>query len=192
MSQSTAKPLRNTEVLTQSLQDELVIYDLGSTTAHSLESTLASVWQMCDGETEIQEMAQKLGVTEDLIGLAVRRLERAGLLTSARIPWQLSTSRRALLQGSAALGGLAIASALLPTAAGALSKQKCTAPCVSKNHCGPAGSPGCTSGICCCSYRSVFTKKGTSVLRFKRCVGTSRCANSYVLGGTVKRVSKCL
>ncbi len=192
MSQSTAKPLRNTEVLTQSLQDELVIYDLGSTTAHSLESTLASVWQMCDGETEIQEMAQRLGVTEDLIGLAVRRLERASLLTSTRIPWQLTTSRRALLQGSAALGGLAITSALLPTAAGALSKQKCLAPCVSKSHCAKTKTGACYVGGCCCSYRSVFTKKGTSVLRFKRCSDPSACPNSYVLGGTIKRVSKCL
>src|ERR1019366_854198 len=96
--QSEEKPLRKSEVLSQEMKDEVLIYHLSAFRVHSLESGVTSIWQMCDGETTVAAMAQRLGVTEDVVALGLRRLERAGLLKTARIPWRLSCTRRDLMQ----------------------------------------------------------------------------------------------
>lgn len=157
MQNSSHTPSRRDDVLSKSVQDEVIVYDLSKFQSHCLESSVAAIWEMCDGETKVSEMAKRLQVSEDVIGLGLRRLEKIGLMNSPRVPWRLSLSRRELGVQAAALGGLAVLSALLPTPAEAGSNSaKCSKPCTAGNVCLATGY--CVGGpVCCCNYKEFPT-----------------------------------
>jgi hypothetical protein len=171
MKNSPHKPCRRDDVLSKSVQDELIVYDLSQFQSHCLESSVAAIWEMCDGHTTVAEMAQRLQVSEDVVGLGLRRLEKIGLMNSPRVAWTLSLSRRELGVQAAALGGLAVLSALLPTPAEAGSKSaSCSKPCYTANACKATGY--CVGGpVCCCQYKS-FVNPYCALQ--KNCVVTSK------------------
>src|SRR4051812_9076998 len=64
---------------------ELMIYDTERHQGHSLNRMAALVWRHCAGQTSVEEMAaalrqQDLPASEDVVWLALDRLERAHLL----------------------------------------------------------------------------------------------------------------
>src|SRR5438105_9135468 len=77
---------RNNGVLTTELDDELIVYDIESKWAHSLNLVAACVWRHCDGRRtmgDLQRVASvELGslVEEEAIALALRQLDQAHLL----------------------------------------------------------------------------------------------------------------
>jgi hypothetical protein len=77
---------RKEELVIRELPDEVLVYDLKRHEAHCLNQTAAIVWKNCDGKTTLSRMAAVLGeslvtpVGEDLVRLALARLDRAHLL----------------------------------------------------------------------------------------------------------------
>jgi hypothetical protein len=109
-------PRRIETVHLEKLDDELCIYDWEHMKVHALNPTAALVWTMCDGQTEPQQMAEKLQVelntphAEDLVWLTLNRLEQARLLEGKDITpssYKGITRRQMLKQ-------LGVAAVLLP------------------------------------------------------------------------------
>jgi hypothetical protein len=150
-------PLARTEGLSLThLGEELMLYDEQSHKAHSLNATASWVWQHCDGQTSIAELAERLhrerGLprSEELIRLALDQLARRGLLQNQSAPLHTPVGRRDTLKA------LAIAVASLPLVVTMASRPARAAasvitPCLSvtsgKVIIAPRGTP-CPGGTC--------------------------------------------
>jgi Coenzyme PQQ synthesis protein D (PqqD) len=154
----TILPLaRKQRLILKELPDELLVYDLDRNTAHCLNDTAATIWNLCDGDSTAAEIAAKLAkqtgrpVDEDLVWLALDQLDRDQLLADRlMLPAQIGRiSRRAAVKriGAAALALPLVYSITAPTAA-------------QTGTCLPRDAP-CTSDAECCSGN---------------CRGNGRCA----------------
>lgn len=115
---------RTADVLVEELENELVVYDLRSHTAHNLAGLAAAVWRRCDAKTAVSELPEAVGggapVTIEAVWIALRELSHVGLLEPGIVfPAEVRTlSRRTLLARGAALGvGVAVLSVAVPAAA---------------------------------------------------------------------------
>jgi hypothetical protein len=137
------------EGIVRHLGNEVLVYDEQSNKAHCLNDLAGRVWQKCDGKTPVAEIARELTtetgtpVNEDLIWLAVRRLDKAGLLKQKKMP-PVSVSRRMAIRtlSTSLLALPAVVSILMPTTAEAAScamlGQSCASvPCCSGLTCLP-------------------------------------------------------
>jgi coenzyme PQQ synthesis protein D (PqqD) len=84
-----AQPLaRQSSLIVKEVDDETLVYDLESDQAHCLNNTAAKVWKNCDGQTSVNEIAQRLGadakttVDENVVWLALDQLEKFKLLAA--------------------------------------------------------------------------------------------------------------
>lgn len=150
-------PLARTEGLSLThLGEELMLYDEQSHKAHSLNATASWVWQHCDGQTSIAELAEGLhrerGLprSEEIVRLALDQLARRGLLQNQSAPVPTPVGRRDTLKA------LAIAVASLPLVVTMASRPARAAasvitPCLSvtsgKVIIAPRGTP-CPGGTC--------------------------------------------
>ena len=71
------KPLaRKNEIVVQEVEGETLIYDLKANKAFNLNETSSIVWQLCDGDKTITEIAENLSnkynspITDDFVWLA--------------------------------------------------------------------------------------------------------------------------
>jgi hypothetical protein len=77
---------RVTGLRVESFQGELLVYDLESHDAHCLNGVAAAVWQLCDGESTVAAIADRLreqhggSSDETVVWQALRELDRAALL----------------------------------------------------------------------------------------------------------------
>ena len=77
---------RNNEILVQELDKELLIYNLKTNKAFSLNETCAMVWRECNGSKTIEEITSILNqqtsglVTEEVVWLALDNLRKDDLL----------------------------------------------------------------------------------------------------------------
>jgi Concanavalin A-like lectin/glucanases superfamily/Coenzyme PQQ synthesis protein D (PqqD) len=77
---------RQEKLLVQTVVDELVVYEQDRHQAHRLNRIAAAVWRHCDGHTTISDITElvrtetQLPIDEELVWLALVRLERARLL----------------------------------------------------------------------------------------------------------------
>jgi hypothetical protein len=142
------------------LADEVLVYDLERHEAHCLDRASAAIWRRCDGRSTAEQIATGLGdeiaaLDKDLVGVALRRLDKAHLLAQ-KLPKGFTPSlpRRELLKRVAAVGGLSVLSITVPTAA--LAASGCIASgsqapgdCVNdKAGCTSADGRKCCSGSC--------------------------------------------
>jgi Coenzyme PQQ synthesis protein D (PqqD) len=94
---------RKEQVLTQTVGDDLVIYDERTQSAHRLNRTAARVWELADGERTIDDLAVALsdetGIAdgEDLVLATIAELDKAGLLTRTLASPGTPISRRQVL-----------------------------------------------------------------------------------------------
>jgi hypothetical protein len=128
------KPLARIEhIVVEDLGVEYVVYDSRSKMAHSLNSTASWVWQHCDGNTTIEEMADLLqGQSEnadalDAVRQAVQQLRNADLLVEPTAAWASTEggpqlTRRSVM-AAGALAAPVVGSILAPTAASAKSND---------------------------------------------------------------------
>jgi hypothetical protein len=139
---------RQEKLLVHELADEVLVYDLKRHKAHCLNRTAALVWNRCDGQSSVTEIARLLehemgtSVDEDVVRLALNQLERVGLLGErpSQAMGTVRVRRRELMRrmGLAAAVSLPlVVSILSPTSAQAQS-------------CGASGTL-CTSHAQCCS-----------------------------------------
>jgi hypothetical protein len=107
---------RREGLLVQELGQEIIIYDQRRNLCHSLNPTAALVWRHCDGQTTITEIAALLAQEndspqgEELVWLAVKQLEKAGLLREPirRTTEDVKISRRNLLRKIGLAGGVTL------------------------------------------------------------------------------------
>ena len=112
------KPRRIQTVHVEELENELCIYDWQRKEVHNLNPTAALVWELCDGQTTPQQMAQRLQAAsdldetqaEDVVWMTLEELEQAHLLESEVVQPAGGShmSRRTLLKQ------MGVAAALLP------------------------------------------------------------------------------
>ena len=167
---------RRDKIVIQEVNDEMLIYDLKLNRAVCLNKTSAMVWELCDGQKSVSEIAEHLSkklnkpVTDEFVWFAIEQLNKEGLLESDRkteSPFK-GLSRREVIRkvGFASMIALPLVSSIVaPTSAHAQS-------CVGMGTFAPgadvfSGSPvilNCTSiGTCnlsgggCCSGMTVHT-----------------------------------
>lgn len=154
---------RQDRLIVQELGDETIVYDQQRDHVHRLNLTAARVWRCCDGQHTITDIAARLEaetgvrVSEDVIWLALDRLEKAHLLQErlVRPAEALSITRRQVLRQVALTGGLTL---LLPVI------QSLVAPTPAM-----AASVGCT-------------KRGRSPSPFRPCCPGMRVFNGRCVG----------
>ncbi len=138
---------RTRGVIVEHLADEVLVYDLERDRAHCLNTTAARVWEMCDGQKNVTQIAREVGTetesqaSEEVVWLAVEQLSRAGLMEGkVKRAAEKGMNRREVIKRiavAAAIGVPVVTSIVAPTASHAA-------------NCIPAGG-GCTTGPNCCS-----------------------------------------
>ena len=73
---------REHDLLAETLGEELLLYDQHSQTAHCLSPVAACLWRHCDGERDVSELAELIGVDESLVGEALYELREKDLLVA--------------------------------------------------------------------------------------------------------------
>ena len=156
---SNFKPTaRKNDIVIQTLEDELLIFDLKLNKAICLNKTSSLVWQFCDGKRTVEEISDQMSkhtkalISEDLVWFGLEQLNKDGLLdeeleTSERFA---GLSRREVIRkiGLTSMITLPMIGVVVaPTAA--FAQSACTAPQ------GGCVNPGtCCSGTCsvsnCC------------------------------------------
>lgn len=148
----------------QEIEGEVLVYDLERHRAHSLNEAAALVWRHCDGKTSLGEMARILQreldapADEVLVRLALRRLERAHLLSGSPSFGKDETARRSRREWIKKLG--LAASAMLPMVSTIVSPTPAEAAscipfsgCAGVADCTPCSNPGsnnCNANFRCC------------------------------------------
>ena len=150
-SRSTLPLVRTNQIVTREIDGELLIYDRALDKAHCLNSSAAKIWKLCDGRTNIAEMAvamsRALGMPVDdtVIHSGLKQLSMNALLAEGSyVPiGSIDASKRSLARK------LGIGVFLLPlitsiSAPSALAAVSCAGPC--------SGGPGrgsCPAGCLC-------------------------------------------
>lgn len=151
-------------ILTQSIDEELLIYDLDNHKASCLNQTSAMVWQTCNGYRDIAEIGRviskklKTPISEDFVRLALSELKKEQLLedSSNMDDLMAGTSRREMVKkvGLASMIALpVISSVVVPNAAHAQSNLlPLFAGCSSNFQCASSNCyPSAAFGQVCCS-----------------------------------------
>ena len=100
---------RRDRLITQSVGDELVVYDEERHVAHRLNLPAAAVWRLADGHRTVSDLAallqEELGgsVDEGLVYVALDELQTANLLSSGVPPEMERVSRRQMIATLATL-----------------------------------------------------------------------------------------
>jgi hypothetical protein len=93
---------RKSGLFQENLGDEVVLYDHEAHRVHRLNRSMALVWEAVDGQRSVAEIARLLSQNtgcecdQDMVLVALRQLEREGLLTAPAVPAELLPSRREL------------------------------------------------------------------------------------------------
>jgi Coenzyme PQQ synthesis protein D (PqqD) len=142
---------RTEGLVVEEIGDELLVYDLDTDEAHSLDPVAAAIWRACDGTTTTADIAARLNLDEGAVQATLKHLGELNLLTGEARVVAVTHSRRAVLRRglvAGAAGAVAIPvirSIVAPATADAISVCQATI---------PFGSPcahncECTDGCCC-------------------------------------------
>lgn len=120
---------RDHDLLVEECNRELLVYDLRTHRAHSLNSAAALIWRWCDGRTSVGELASRLSAElQQPVGSeeVVQGLQRLGDANLLEEPALAAVSRRKFVQKAAttAVAGLAVV-ASIRTPAAATHKSPC-------------------------------------------------------------------
>jgi len=141
---------RTEGLVVQHLAEELLVYDQDRHKAHCLNHTAALVWEQCDGQSTVKEIADKLSqeikaeVEAEVVWLAVDQLTKTHLLKEGmRGERAGGVSRREVMRriGIGAAVALPIVTSIVaPKATEAANCRPSNAACTT--------SPQCCSGLC--------------------------------------------
>lgn len=182
---------RTAEIVEQELGAELLIYNLQSDKAYTLNETSKIIFQACDGQTTFGDLQRKHKFTEDLIYLTLDELKREDLINDAYQSKFARVSRREVIKkvGLASMTMLPVIASITAPSAVAAASCNCSPPAstccsgVCRNlsidnfNCGQcgntcAGGTTCNSGGCCQS-------------------GLTYCSGTCTLLGTNTNCSSC-
>ena len=118
---------RTEDILVESLDDEVLIYDLRTHEATCLNASAALIWDLCDRQRSIGDIVDELGnaeVTERHVAAVIDQLREKNLLEDDAAPaadmrWEHRASRRSFLGHAAAASMVlpAVMSTMIPAAA---------------------------------------------------------------------------
>jgi len=170
-----ALPLaRQDDVVVSKVEDDLLVYDRRRHRAHALNRSAALVWQHCDGQRTVGDLASLLrrelepSADESVVWLALTQLGRAHLLHSpVTAPGAVASySRRELLRraGVSLVAGAfllpVVESIVAPTAAAAAT------PCIAKGD--PCGTDKDNKKYARCCHGLKCIAKGKNSRRYCR------------------------
>jgi hypothetical protein len=95
--------VRETDLVTQALGDELLVFDSAANRAHSLNATATAVWRACDGTRSPREIAERCQLDPLAVELALHDLADAKLLADYT-PAAERVSRRSVIRRLALTG----------------------------------------------------------------------------------------
>jgi hypothetical protein len=173
------------------LSDETLIYDLQRQKALCLNQVAAWVWQHCDGQTTIEDLAARLHweldvpADERVVRLALHQLSKANLLVEPidEPAWAARQSRRQLLRTLGTLIALPAVMSIAAPRASAATSVRC-----------PAGQTAC-NGVCvntqtdslnCGSCSNMCASQGGNL----KCSG-GRCVTNCASGFACKTANDC-
>jgi coenzyme PQQ synthesis protein D (PqqD) len=154
---------RSEGLVVEPLDDELLVYDAERERAHSLNAVAAAVWELCDGDRDVGDLAAaasgRLGepVSEDAVWRALSQLDERRLLVGD-LPRRMSgpefsrrtaLARAGLIGASAAFAAPLVKSIVVPTGAEAGFAASCVPP---GGQCGTSNGEICNFGTfppCC-------------------------------------------
>ena len=85
-------------IVMQTLDKELLIYDLGNNKAYNLNETSKIIYQACDGQTTFDELNRKYKFNDEIIYLTLDELKTLNLIESTyESPFE-GLSRRAVIK----------------------------------------------------------------------------------------------
>jgi hypothetical protein len=137
-------------LLSEWVDDEVVVLDGDSGQAHCLSGPAAAIWDHCDGTNDVAGLARHSGQPAEAVRAALHELTRLGLLGGTD-PEARGLTRRGVAQRAAQTGiGVLVLSAALPSVASAASKTaNCqTAPSCTATSTTPVADVNCASGFC--------------------------------------------
>jgi hypothetical protein len=169
---------RRDGILSERLDDELLVFDTAAERAHSLNPTATRVFEACDGTASVAEIAAALELEVAVIEMSLDTLAKNGLLRGPTPVLVLGRSRRELLRRAAVAGGAAsvalpiIRSIAVPTMAMASvicapsRTQLCGGPtdparptgsyCSAASYCQPGAAGRKTTALCSCTSQCSF------------------------------------
>jgi hypothetical protein len=177
--------------LVERVDDDLVVYDEVSRSAHCLSPVAAVVWETCDGTLSAQEIGRELAVEPELVERALAELSDCGLLDEGpaidhadRGYSRREAAAKSARFGAAAISGALIYSVAIPAAAAAAS---CIPTGTADPTC-PAGNglkaatAACCSGFCFNHNGSLTCVSATCLPVLGICTsGTQCCSGSCFL-----------
>ena len=174
---------RTEQLISERIDDELVVYDQLNHVAHCLSREAVCVWAHCDGRLTETEIADRLTVSVEVVERAVATLEERGLLDDGPVPASGYSRRQAAVRlariGGAALAGPLVYSIDVGSAAAAASHLAAGCPvtaCTGVPSCPGSSGNGtnstCASGRCYCS---TLNSGGTGQNQL-RCAISSSCS----------------
>jgi hypothetical protein len=165
----------------EELGDELLVYDLNTDEAHSLDPSAAAIWRACDANSTAPGIAARTGQSETAVRTTLERLAELDLLAAgsfaADTHSRRAVLRRGLLAGAAGVAAVPlIRSIVTPPAAhaqsGCVADQENNTPCTQTCQ--------CIEGCCCNIPVGNPTFPGGGVL----CYSISDCVDSIAGGAT--------
>ena len=140
---------RTEQLISERIDDELVIYDQLNHVAHCLSHDAVLVWDHCDGRLTESEIAHRLTLSLEAVQRAVGALNERGLLDESPGPTSGYSRRQAAIRiariGSAVLAGPLVYWVDVGSAAAASSHL--AAGCI-LTSCGSCTSTGSCSSLC--------------------------------------------
>jgi len=147
---------RKENLIVKDVDGEMLVYDLTNDKAHCLNKTAALVWNSCDGQSTVSEIAQfltaqtKTKVDDAVVWLALDQLQKFNLLEAApAAPAHLAGMTRRQWVRNVGFAAVALP-AIISIAAPAAQAQ---GSCVNPGQRAPGvacGSPNqCCSNVCC-------------------------------------------
>jgi hypothetical protein len=136
---------RKEKLIIKEVDGEMLVYDLTNDKAHCLNQTAARIWQYCDGNRSIAEIAELMStpgnppVADAVVLLALDQLQKFALLETKHepIPQLAGMNRRELVRriGIGALALPIIISITAPTASAQASNPSFNLCCNSPGDC---------------------------------------------------------
>src|SRR5579875_2378855 len=107
---------RTTDLISERVGEELVVYDARTSEAHCLSPLAAAVFEAADGATSPERMAEVVSAqlhdrfALEHVEMALAELEDRGLV---EVPESVGVSRRGFMKRTAAVGGAALGASLV-------------------------------------------------------------------------------
>jgi len=167
MKKRVAPKARKENLVVQEFDGEVLIYDLNTNKAFSLNETSSLVWQLCDGDNSVSEISESISrklnspANEDLVWLALDQLKKEKLISNGEevVSNFAGMSRREVIKkvGLGTMIALPLVSSLVAPTSVSAGASVCTGMCTANSDC-----PGFPSSGCMCNMQTGMCTTGTT------------------------------